>query len=209
MPAAKAKSPKADAPDLLTSALEVVGEAGWRGFTFAALADRTGLSLAEIRDRFKGRADLLDQLSRRLDRAMLAVEPDEMDGLPPRDRVFELIMRRLEAMAPLRAGLLRLMQDARFDPPLLAFTACRLDRSMTWLQDAAGLADVNRSSPIDRLRRRVQRRLLGAVYLQTLKVWASDDSVDLAKTMASLDKQLRRIEGLAGLGKTETRSAAA
>jgi len=199
MPAAKARSGKASAPDLLTLALEIIAETGWRGFSFTELADRSTLSLLELRKTFSGRRAVLDALNQRLDQAMLAIEPDDMEGLPPRDRVFELMMSRLEAMAPFRSGVCRLMNDARFDPGLIAMTACRLDRSLGWLQDAAGLDEGKSRSPLEKIRRRIQRRLLGAVYLQVLNVWAADDSQDLAKTMASLDKQLRRIERFAGL----------
>jgi hypothetical protein len=72
-------------------------------------------------------------------------------------------------------------------------TACRLDRSMAWLQDAAGLRSGG-------LRPRLQRHILTAIYLKTLRIWLADDSTDLAKTMASLDKDLRRSESFAGLG---------
>ena len=204
MPAAKAKSGTKSAPDLLTLAFEIVAETGWRGFSFTELADRSGLSLVDIRKAFRGRSAILEALSERLDQAMLAVEPEDMEGLPPRDRVFELMMSRFEAMAPFRAGLCRLMRDARFDPELIAMTACRLDRSLAWLQDAGDLAKGRGPLPLKGLNRRLQRRLLGAVYLQALRVWAADDGPDLAKTMASLDKQLRRIESLAGLTPEET-----
>lgn len=199
MPAAKAKSGKASSPDLLILAFEIIAETGWRGFSFTELAERAGLAMPEIRETFSSRGAVLDTLNRRLDQAMLAIDPYEMEGLPPRDRVFELMMSRLEAMAPYRPGLCRLMTDARFDPELIAMTACRLDRSLAWLQDAARIDEGQQRSLVGAIRRRLQRRLLGAVYLQVLKVWSTDDSQDLAKTMASLDKQLRRIESFAGL----------
>ena len=180
-------------------AFEIIAETGWQGFSFTELADRASVSLAEVRQAFAGRPALLDALSRHLDQAMLAVDQGDMEDLPPRDRVFEMVMNRLEAMAPFRAGLCRMMRDARGDPGLVIMTACRLDRSIAWLQDAAGLAHGHGGSPFGGFRRKVQRRLLGAVYLQTLNVWSSDESPDLAKTMASLDKQLRRIESIAGL----------
>lgn len=192
MSAAKSKSGKASGPDLLILAFELIAEKGWRRFSFADLAASSGASLVDIRHAFSGRAAVLGRLNRTLDEAMLAVDRDELDELPPRDRVFELVMSRLEAMAPFRAGLVRLMKDAPKDPELMIMTACRLDRSIAWLQDAAGLRS-------DGFRARLQRRLLTAVYLRTLHVWSTDDSVDLAKTMASLDKQLRRIEGFTGL----------
>ncbi|MGI9418269.1 MAG: hypothetical protein ACR2RA_10580 [Geminicoccaceae bacterium] len=208
MAAAKARPGRAKTPDLLTLAFEIVAETGWRGFSFTELADRAGLPMSELRESFSGRSDLLDALSRHLDQAMLAVDSDDMEGLPPRDRVFEMIMSRLEAMAPFRAGMCRLIGDARFDPELILISVCRLDRSIGWLQDAAGLGEGRRRSPLGEIRHRLQRRILGVVYLQTLNVWASDDSADLAKTMASLDKQLRRMESLAGLARDHAESKA-
>ncbi len=205
MPAAKAKSGPAIAPDLLALAFEIIADTGWRGFTFTELADRAELSIADVRKTFSGRTALLDALNQRLDQAMLTLDDDDLEELPPRDRVFEMMMSRLEAMAPFRKGLCRMIKDVRCDPGLAIMSACRLDRSLAWLQDAAGLSHGHGASPLNDIRRRLQRRMLGAVYLQTLNVWCSDDSMDLAKTMASLDKQLRRIETLAGLrpgGKT-------
>ncbi len=39
---------------------------------------------------------------------------------------------------------------------------------------------------------------LTALYLKTLKTWREDDSEDMAKTMAELDKNLERSEQWAG-----------
>ena len=192
MPAASSKKAKTEEPDLLPLCFEIIADRGWSGFAFDQLAAKAGLTLAEIRKQFSGRSAILDQLSLRLDQAMLAADTEELADLPERDRVFELIMSRLEAMAPWRAGILRLMKDARFEPDLALISACRLDRSMTWLQEAAGLGASG-------LRRRWQRRVLTGLYLKTLQAWSGDDSADLAKTMASLDKDLRRIEAIAGL----------
>ena len=212
MPAAKAKSDRDKSPDLLAIAFDIIAETGWRGFSFAELAERAGVPLSEVRTAFRGRVGLLDTLNVRLDQGMLGVTPEDLEGLPPKDRVFELMMSRIEAMAPFRAGLCRLMKDARFDPELIAMTACRIDRSLAWLQEAAELPGSRSGSPLAEIRKKLQRRVLGAVYLQVLNVWSSDDSGDLAKTMAALDKQLRRVEGLAGLAsggsKNETANAA-
>jgi AcrR family transcriptional regulator len=190
----------AASPDLLVLAFEEIAERGWAGFRLAALAERAGVPLVEIRRQLSGRRAILAALNRRIDEAMLSFERAELDGLPPRDRVFELIMRRLDAMAPFRAGLRRLAREAPRDPAMALLTACRIDRSMSWLQEAAEL-------PTFGLRASLRRRALGAVYLQTLRVWFRDDSVDLAKTMAELDKQLRRIEPVAGLRERRARGA--
>ena len=189
------------APDLLATAFELLAEAGWAQLSLVAVARRAGVEPGAVYRELRSKRALLGALSRRLDEAMLEIEEAELAGLPPRDRVFELMMRRLEGLVPFRPGLERLARDARRDPCLLLATACRLDRSLTWVQDAAGL----RSSG---LRARIGRRALGAAYLQTLRVWREDTAPDLGKTMVELDKQLRRVQAFAGLREPRQRSGA-
>ena len=185
-------------PDLLAAAFALIGDEGWRAFSFATLARRTGVSRVELYRQFRSRGALLGALARRIDEAMLAVDEAELAGLPPRDRVFELLMRRLETMVPYRAGLARLARDARADPCLVLFTACRLDRSLVWVQDTAGLRRHG-------LRARLARQALAAAYLQTMRTWFEDEGADLGKTMAELDKQLRRVQNVAGLREPRAR----
>ena len=154
-------------PDLLAAAFALIGDDGWRGFSFAALARRTGVSRVEIYRQFRSRDALLAALHRRADEAMMAVDDAELEGLPPRDRVFELLMRRLEALVPYRAGLARLARDGR--GRRRGLRAC------------------------------VARRPLGLAYLRALQVWFEFEGIDLGKTMAELDKQLRRYQYVAGL----------
>jgi AcrR family transcriptional regulator len=187
-------------PDLLQAAFEVIGEQGWSRASAQAIAARAGVSLVEVYRQLPGRLALLRALSERIDEAMLEVDQAELAGLPPRDRVFELMMRRLDALAPFRPGLRRLAADARRDPALLMLTACRLDRSLAWLQEAAGLRSQG-------LCPRLRRRALGAVYVNTLRTWLRDEGGDQAKTMAELDKALRRVEPFAGLRERRGRRA--
>lgn len=185
-------------PDLLPAAFALIGDEGWRGFSFDKLARRTGVSRVEIYRQFHSRGALLSALTRRADEAMLEIEEAELAGLPPRDRVFELLMRRLETLVPYRGGLKRLARDARTDPCVLLFTAGRLERSFVWLQDVAGLRCRG-------LRASLARRALGLAYARTLQVWFEDEGADLGKTMAELDKQLRRVQRVAGLREPRAR----
>jgi ubiquinone biosynthesis protein COQ9 len=191
---------KADAagPDLLAAAFALIGDEGWRGFSFTTLARRTGVSRVEIYRQFGSRGALLGALTRRVDEAMLEVDEAELADLPPRDRVFELLMRRLETMVPYRAGLARLARDARADPCVLLLTACRLERSLIWVQDIAGMRRHG-------LRARLARQALAGAYLQTMRVWFKDEGADLGRTMAELDKQLRRVQNVAGLREPRAR----
>ncbi|MEM7022055.1 MAG: TetR/AcrR family transcriptional regulator, partial [Pseudomonadota bacterium] len=174
---------------------------GWAGLSLTALAERADLPLVDVHRQLPGRQAILRGLSERADEAVLGIDQSELEGLPARDRMFELIMRRFDALAPFRPGLERLARDARRDPCLVLATACRLDRSLTWVQELAG-------QPSHGLRARVQRRVLMAVYLQALRTWLADDSADLAKTMAELDTKLRRSERFLGLAREPAEEAA-
>lgn len=187
-------------PDLLAAAFALIGDEGWRGFSFAKLARRTGVSRVEIYRQFRSRGALLEALHRRADEAMLGVDETELAGLPLRDRVFELLMRRLEALVPYRAGLKRLAQEGRADPCVVLFTAARLDRCFVWLQDLAGVRHYG-------LRACLARQALGLAYARAVQVWFEDEGADLGKTMAELDKQLRRVQNIAGLREPRARRA--
>jgi AcrR family transcriptional regulator len=184
--------------DLLLAAFALIGDEGWRDFSFGKLARRTGVSRVDIYREFHSRDALLSGLTERADEAMLEVDEAELADLPPRDRVFELLMRRLETLVPYRAGLKRLARDARTDPCAVLLTACRLERSFIWLQDAAGLRRRG-------LRASLARRALGLAYARALQVWFNDEGADLGRTMAELDKQLRRVERTAGLREPRAR----
>jgi hypothetical protein len=179
-------------PDLLTIAFALLAERGWSGLSLMALAEWADRPLIEVYRQLPDRRAILRALSERVDQAMLEVDRAELEGLPPRDKLFELIMRRFDALAPFRAGLARLERDARRDPCILLPIACRLDRSLRWMQELAGLRSHG-------LRARLRRRALLAVYLRALRTWLGDDSADHAKTMAQLDTLLRRVERVAGL----------
>jgi hypothetical protein len=111
-------------------------------------------------------------------------------GESPRDRIFDVLMRRLDAMQPHRPGLVRFLDELRGDPPIALFVLGLLPRSMAWMLEAAsvdtaGLAGLARTEG------------LTAVWLATLRAWARDETVDLGPTMAALDRALDRAEQVA------------
>ena len=198
---AERKKPERKQPgaDLLDVALRVVGEVGLASDVARQVARRADVPLSDVYRRFPTERHLIGALSQRVDERMLDTDPLELEALPPRDRVFELMMCRFEALQPYREALRRLARSTRGDPILLLGTAWRLERSLTWLQAAAGL-------PARGVRARVARRILGLVYLRAMRVWSEEDGLDMAKTMAGLDRDLRRVEGLAGLAERPGRA---
>lgn len=182
--------PQKQKPDLLKIAFDLLGERGSAGFSFAEVARRADTSLATVYAELPDRAALVGRLGSRLDAAMLALDPAELDGMNTRERLFELIMRRLDAMADYRAGLGALARRPGREPMLLTAACCNLDRLSRRVLDAAGVAH----GPV---LASMARRVVGLVYLCTFRVWLDDDTPDMARTLAELDRRLQQAETLA------------
>jgi len=199
---------------IIDAALELAATRGWADTGLADIAATAGVSLAELHDRFRSKTEILLELMQRVDQQVLAAtpplpgtaagaegiagpgqtEPDagRTGGVSetPRDRLFDLLMRRFDALKPYRAGLARVVRDRPREPAALAVLGTRLGWSIAWVQVAAGL------SP-DGWRGKLRTVALEAIYLDTFKVWLDDDSADLARTMAALDNRLRQAEQFA------------
>ncbi|HSA82348.1 MAG TPA: TetR family transcriptional regulator, partial [Geminicoccaceae bacterium] len=78
--------------DLLVTAFEMIAEEGWSRLSLVAVARRAGVAPVQAYRELRSRGALLGALSRRIDEAMVGVEEADLAGLPPRDRVFELMM---------------------------------------------------------------------------------------------------------------------
>jgi AcrR family transcriptional regulator len=175
---------------LLAAFWQVIAAHGWPGVTLRRLAAAAHLPRAEISARCPGGPrDLLDLHGRLMDQAVTAGTVPGQGGTP-RDRIFDVLMRRIDAMQPHRAGLVRLLEELRTEPGLALCLLASLPRSMARLLDAA---EIESSGLFGALR--VQG--VTAVWLATVRAWVEDDSVDLGPTMAALDRALDRAEQVA------------
>ena len=176
-----------DDPDfdraLVAAFFELAGNLGWRRATVAAAARAGGLDLSRARARFPGRCAVLRHFGSLADQAALAGIGDA----PPRDLLFDIIMRRIDVLQAHRAGVAALLKALPFDPPAALLLAATSLRSMGWLLAGAG---INTSGAIGRLR----AKGLLAVWGWTVRAWLGDTSDDLSATMAALDQALDRAE---------------
>ena len=168
---------------MIDAALALAAEQPWRRTTLAAITEKAGLSLAEVQDAGVCRAGIVAGVIARHDQAMLASDDASLKGESRRDRLFDAVMRRLEAMRPHKAALKSMSMGGGDFDSLAA--APRLLSSFAWMLRAA---DIAVEGPLGLLR--VQA--MGGVYAATVRAFMRDDSEDLASTMAALDKALKR-----------------
>jgi ubiquinone biosynthesis protein COQ9 len=184
------------------SYLQLIAEAGWPGATLSALAAKLETPLARVIERHPTRFDLLAAVGRWADLKAVAGADGEGGSQAVRDRLFELIMARLDALSAHRPAVRALMRAARLDPGLAGFFARQLPRSMTTLAECAG---VDASGVLGGLK----VKALTALYLSVARTWLEDESEDLAKTMAALDKALAQAESWANRIPQSMRASAA
>jgi hypothetical protein len=182
---------------LIASFFRLVAERGWSGTNVAEAARAAALPLAEARLRFPGRAAVLLRFGRMADQAALAETPTEGTV---RDKLFDLLMRRIDALQAHRAGVVALLRALPSEPPIALLLACATKRSMRWMLQAAGVSTSG-------LRGELRVRGLVGVWVWTLRAWERDESTDLSGTMAAADAALRRAGRVAawlGGGTAET-----
>lgn len=175
--------------DVARAALSLAAAGAWRDVTLAKLAEAAARPAADLYGASLWEA--VDCVEEAFDRAI----GDAIDSLDPaqtvRDRLFELIMRRFEAMEPYRVAVLAMEQGVDRDPTLLASAHQRHVRCARWVLALAGLE-------ADGMTGQARAQGLGVIIGQARAAWRGDDAGDFAKTMASLDKNLRRAEEMFG-----------
>ena len=179
---------KADPRDhIIDTALTLAAERGWRRLALAEIADGAGLTLSEARALFPSKTAILNGFVRRTDERVLAA--GKADGSSARDRLFDVLMRRLDILELHRDAVRVLVREAAFDPLAALCRGPQFLCSMAWMQEAAGLNSGGINGAI-------RTKGLAVIYGCALSAWLADDSPDSSKTMAVLDRGLARAERL-------------
>src|SRR6266852_6554846 len=150
---AKGRSPRAsggaaaqpsERDRIIDAALRLIAQQGWRRLSLAAIAAEAGVPILTLYRAFPSKPAILRGFSRRIDEVVLAV-PRDSDAATdaderPRDRVFDLLMRRFDALRPYRAALEVLGRELPTDPIAALGAGAGLVCSMAWMLEAAGVA---------------------------------------------------------------------
>lgn len=180
---------------IVDAALRLASERGWSAITLDDIAAAAKLDVDEVYRLTPTKSAVLNAFVRRTDLAVLEdrepVEGEAAD-VSTHDRLFDMLMRRFEVLLPDRAALSALCRDLPRDPVSLLAVVPQAHYSFARMLEAAGVSAKG-------LRGLARIHALAAVWLATQRSWFRDDSPDLAKTMAVLDRNLRRMEDTIGV----------
>jgi AcrR family transcriptional regulator len=177
------------AASLRRALLDLVETQGWIDLSFAEIAEQAGVPIAEAHRIYPSKTAVLLGLTRSIDERILnSLASDPLEG-SAKDRLFDILMRRFDVLKADRNAYRRLMRQLPATPNAFAALLCQLRRSLSLTLEAAGISASG-------LKGALRLKGLLAIYVAGLRVFANDESEDLAKTMAEVDKRLGQAERL-------------
>ncbi len=172
---------------VIEALMRLAAEQPWSDIELTDIAAEAGVSLATLRGLYPSKGAILGAFSRMIDEIVLEGTSDDLADEPARERLLDVLMRRLDAMEPYKPALRRIAYALRGEPlSMLALNGVMLN-SHCYMLAAAG---IDTEGPLGQL------KLQGVViaFARVTQVWLDDDDPALARTMARLDKEIRNGE---------------
>src|SRR5216684_8905806 len=135
-----AAPPASDRDRIIDAALRLIAREGWRRLAMAAIAAEADLPILTLYRTFGSKPAILGAFFRRIDEAVLAAPLETAEDERPRDRIFDLLMRRFDALQPYRAAIEVLGRELPTDLLTALGAGARLLCSIAWMLEAAGIA---------------------------------------------------------------------
>jgi AcrR family transcriptional regulator len=165
--------------------MELLSEESFEEIGLSDVAKRAGVSLAQLRREFSSTLSIIAAQVKDTDQKVLAGGDADMAEETPREKLFDVLMRRLEILSPHRRAIHSLMRSARCNPGLAFALNGLAVQSQRWM---LGGADIKVAGP----KGAVRAQGLAVLYAYVMQTWVHDEDPGLARTMAVLDRELSR-----------------
>lgn len=174
---------------IVKALMELANTHDWNAITLPMIADKAEMSLLEIHEYFPSKGAMLASFSKMLNRKVLSATTADMHDEPMRERLLDIMMRRLDALDPYKMAIRNIKNHVKYDPlSLFALNAVALN---SWRYMLAA-ADIDTEGHTGSLR--VQG--IALVFAGSLDTWLDDETEGHQKTMAMFDRKLKRGEDM-------------
>lgn len=168
---------------ILKTFLDLLSEHPYEDVSLPLIAETANVKLSEMRGAYASKLKLVAAFLEQIDTAVLDERDEDMGDQPPRDRLFDILMSRIDAMADHKDAVRALHKAARKDPALaLDFNALEV-RSQKWMLIAAGI-------DVSGVKATVVAQGLSIAFARVVDVWLDEEDEGMPRTMARLDKEL-------------------
>jgi AcrR family transcriptional regulator len=170
---------------IIDALMALLAERPFERIGLSDIAAKAGVSLADMREEFSSVMGILAAQMKETDRKVLAGGEADMAEESMRERLFDVLMRRLEILAPHKAAIRSLVRSSARNPGLaMALNGFGVN-SQRWMMTAAGIG-------VQGPKGAVRAQGLNLLFARVVCTWVNDDDPGLARTMAALDRELSR-----------------
>lgn len=170
---------------ILDTFLGLLSEHPYEEVSLPLIAETAKVKLSDMRAAYSSKLKLVAAFLEQIDRQVLDERDADMGDQPPRDRLFDILMTRIDALAGHKQAVRALYRAARKDPALaLDFNALEV-RSQKWMLIAAGI-------DVSGVKAAVVAQGLVIAFARVVDVWLDESDEGMPRTMARLDKELDR-----------------
>ncbi|KAF2992167.1 TetR/AcrR family transcriptional regulator [Methylocystis sp. MJC1] len=169
---------------VIDAALKLAARRDFGDVSLTDIAHEASISLADLRDLFPSKGAIIGGFNRRIDRDVLEAISAQDSHDPARDRLYEVLRKRLEVLEPHRDALASIFRWSTRDP----LTSAALNRetlnSMRFMLEAA---DIDCDGPVGSLK----LQGLAMAWGRVLDAWFQDG---FSFALETLDREIARGE---------------
>jgi hypothetical protein len=180
-----AQKRKPDQTKLVEAVLTLADHRGWERLSFKDIAKKSGTAERELAARFSDVWDLVRWVLKTLDAEARRIAEGGL-GDDWRDNLGEILMLRFEMAQRHRKAFSTLAPALAKHPRVMPHFMHGFYRALDGMLEQAGL-DRKPCHPLC-------IAAFGAVYLSVAEAWLRDETRDLSKTMAAIDRRLDLFE---------------
>jgi AcrR family transcriptional regulator len=183
------KPPASTHEKAIEALMALLAEREWSEIGLPDIASRAGLSLSDLRGAFPSKGAILAGFSRQIDQQVLKLDTasTEMVDQPPRERLFDVMLSRLDLLKPHKEAVRSARRGLLADPLSLSAWNRVEVTSAQWMLAAAGIEESGPGAAM-------KAQALAVIFARILGTWLEEDYPDMPRTMRELDSQLRTAE---------------
>ena len=163
----------------------------WQSIDLENLSQECDFDVLNVTGGLRNKVDLLVAFSAFIDTTVnQSIDADlKDDQIPVRERLLEALLIRFEALAPYKAGVLKLMKIIPHNPSFAVIGSKSLKLSMEATLTAVGLEAKG-------IQGAIRVKGLCMIFLGGVYTWSKDNSEDLSATTRVLDERLKQADNI-------------